>query len=223
MSTKNNIPTVTVETLASACKMALTNTVGGKSLKAVSNNTFEDRLARCVNTVAALATVYCQSDFITINGAQYRVGEYDLPTGFADLVEFSKVYFSSSARFTATPFLTSTLQPVADMGLMTPGEIDALVVFMNGLDGVNVKVRKLDNRIVKTWNDLGVLFIGDSFYLVNSEPVSSDFYRAQFLDLGGNIIPTEHFEVDNSRISPLDANKWLLGMGSGGNNDGSEG
>lgn len=215
----NSVSTITVETLSTDSHLALTRVAGGKAMRALESDSFKDRLGNFVNTVAALSVAFGTNDTINVNGVQYRVGEYDLPYGFADLVEFSKIYFSDSARYDAEPYLTSTLQPEADKDVMSPDEMSAFISFVNGLDGVNLKVRKLDSRVVKTWNDLGVIFVNGEHYVVSSQPLVTDSYRASYLDYRGNKIPVTCFQVDNNRIGEFEAQKWLVGLIVGGNAD----
>ena len=215
----NAVSAVTVETITNDSHTALFRVAGGKAMRALESESFKIRLGNCINTVAALSVAFGTSDVVNVNGVQYRVGEYDLPYGLADLVEFSKIYFSDSARYDAEPYLTSTLIPDADKGLMSPDELNAFVSFLNGLDGVNIKIRKLDSRGVKTWNDLGVIFINGAHYVVNSQPLASDSYRACYLDYRGNNIPVNCFQSDNTRLGEFEVQKWLIGLGVGGSKD----
>lgn len=221
-STNTSISTVSVESLTNDCHSVLSRVAGGKAMRALESESFKVRLGNFCNTVAALCVAYGDKDIINVDGVQYRVGEYDLPFGCADLVEFSKVYFSDSARYEAQPFLTSTLVPEADKEVMSPDEVNAFVNFINGLEGVNIKIRKLDTRVVKTWNDLGVIFVNGDYFVVNSQPMVTDTYRAFYLDYRGMNIPLGCFQTDNTRVGEFEVKKWLIGVTVGGNKDGVE-
>lgn len=206
---------------ASNFQEAIANATTAKGRRSFETDYFKNTIPRFVNTVNALGDAFQNNGFIVVDGIQFNVSDYQLPSNLVKVVEHSVVYLSVGGKYRVSPILKMNFEVDKEVRLLTPSEVSAFLSFIDDNLRNHLQTNSIDGDKLVTFSELGVVNVGGKLLAVGDAQVQDRVELASAVTYDSEIdwasFAAETFTV----LNEVGTCEWLLGANrafQGGNN-----
>lgn len=206
---------------ASNIEVAIANATTAKGRRSLETDYFKKTVGRLVNTVKALGDAFQSSGFIVVDGIQFNVSDYQLPSNMVKVIEHSTVYLSVNGKYRVSPILTMKFKVDEGVSLLTPSELSAFLSFVEDNLRGNLQTNSVDKDKLVTFNELGLVNAGGKLLSVGDVQVQDRVELASAVTYDSEIDWSLYAADTFTALNEVGTCEWLLGAGhsfQGGNN-----
>ena len=200
---------------------AIANATTAKGRRSFETDYFKNTLPRFVNTVKAVGEAFQNNGFIVVDGIQFNIGDYQIPSNLVKVVEHSQVYYSVTGKYRVEPILKMKFEVDEKIALLTPSELAAFLNFIDDNLRVHLQTNSVDSEKLVTFNELGVINVGGKLLVVGDVQVQDRVELASAVTYDSEHDWSLYAAETFTALNEVGTCEWLLGANrtfQGGNN-----